>query len=83
VRITKYINIAVDFTPARISMLGHTGEAWDHWLYFGRALVRHQRELRAWQLHILWFNFSLWHTNCKPLIHGMHATDYKLSEVEQ
>ena len=72
-KITKHISIAFNFSKHRISMLGKEGEAWDHLFYIGRAMERGRHQMRAWQIHVLWFNLSVWKTNCKPLQHALHG----------
>ncbi len=72
-KITQHIHVAVNLSKARISMLGHEGEAWDHLFFAGRAMERGRHNLRAYQIHCLWFNLSVWKTNCTPLAHGMHV----------
>ena len=56
-------------------MRGCDGEAWDHLFYVGRAMERGRPNLRAYQIHLLGLNLSVWKTNCKPLIHEMHVEE--------
>ena len=72
-RITKHIHISFDLSHYSVSMLGCNGEAWDHLFFIGRAMERGKHNLRAWQIHFLRFNLSIWKTNCSPLAHGLHV----------
>lgn len=72
-KICKSRYIAFNITKrARVSMLDKTGTAFDLWVHAGRALEKGMLNLRAYQLHFLWFHFSYWRTNCSPLQHGYH-----------
>ena len=71
-KITKHIHFAINLTHARVSMLDTKGGAWDHLFFIGRALEPDQPGLRAFQVHLLWLNFSAWKTNCAPLTHELH-----------
>lgn len=71
-----------EFTKnASSTFYGHSrDDAWQHYFFIGQCFERNNRELRAWQISILWFHLSVWWQST-PVDHA--AFDEPLSVTQK